>query len=170
MANPTMTLIGSPIVVGSGGVSSVTFSSIPQTYTDLVVKTSIRGSGSGTPDFSGISINGSTSNFTFKYIQGNSGGANSGSYAVAVNPPMDTSNFTANTFDNTEWYFPNYTSSNYKSISIDNATENNSSTNYLDLYAALWSNSAAITSITFTPSSGNYVQYSTFYLYGIASS
>ena len=37
MANPTMTLIASN-TVGSGGASSVTFSSIPQTYTDLVVK------------------------------------------------------------------------------------------------------------------------------------
>jgi hypothetical protein len=169
MANPTFTLIASN-TVGSGGASSVTFLSIPATYTDLLVKTSIRGSGSGTPDFSGISINGSTSNFNFRYIQGNGSGASSGSYSAAVNPPMDTSTFTANTFDNTEWYIPNYTSSNFKSISIDNSTENNSTTSYLSLYAALWSNTAAINSITFTPSSGNYVQYSTFSLYGINNS
>ena len=36
MANPTYVLIASN-TVGSGGASSVTFSSIPATYTDLVV-------------------------------------------------------------------------------------------------------------------------------------
>jgi hypothetical protein len=52
---------------------------------------------------------------------------------------------TANTFGNTEFYIPNYTSSNYKSFSVDGVTENNATAAFA-LYAGLWSNTAAITS------------------------
>ena len=77
---------------------------------------------------------------------------------------------TANTFANVSIYIPNYTSANYKSVSIDAVTENNATTAYAFLSAGLWSNTAAITSATITNSSGNYVQYSTAYLYGIKNS
>ena len=43
--------------VGSGGVSSITFSSIPQTYTDLVIKASVRTSRGFTNDALSIKLN-----------------------------------------------------------------------------------------------------------------
>jgi hypothetical protein len=80
------------------------------------------------------------------------------------------SSFTASTFANNEVTIPNYTSSNFKSYSVDSVTENNATQAYAIFVAGLWSNTAAITSITLGLSSANFVQYSTAYLYGIKNS
>ena len=61
----------------------------------------------------------------------------------------------------------NYTSSNNKSISIDNVTETNATNNEMAIIAGLWSNTAAITSIKLTPDSGSFATNSTFTLYGV---
>ena len=173
MANPTLILIASS-TVGSGGVSSVTFSSIPATYTDLVVKMSAR-----TASTTGIAVdnilaqfNGiTTSVYSEKGLGGNGSSAYSQSFSRSVvgTGLADTSSATSNTFGNTELYIPNYTSSNYKSTSADGVTENNATGSWVEMDAGLFSNTSPITSITFS-SNGNFVQYSTFYLYGINNS
>ena len=169
MANPTMTLIASN-TVGSGGVSSVTFSSIPQTYTDLVIKISARGNSTGNYDQLLFTFNGSTTSFTGKYIEGTGSTANSysGGRYVFVNGNAATTN----TFGNAEVYIPNYAGSQNKSYSLDDVGENNATNALSHLTAGLWSNTAAITSITLdTGAYGNGIlQYSTFYLYGIKNS
>jgi hypothetical protein len=172
MANPTMTLIGSPITVGSGGATSVTFSSIPATYTDLIVKASVRTNigGGQIYDSMDIAFNGVTTNITAKQLQGTGASAASTS-PTQIESIVDGGSATANTFANLEYYIPNYTSSNYKSASLDVVMENNATTAYMRLTAGLWSNTAAITSVGFTlPNSTSFVQYSTFYLYGIKNS
>ena len=159
------------ITVGAATAATVTFSGIPQTgYTDLVLKGTARGT-AGTTSILNVSFNGSTSNFTDRYIEGN--GASVGSFTDQ--PRMvglvNGSGATANTFTNFETYIPNYASANYKSASIDYVCENNATAAEQGLVASLWSDTAAITSIAFTgASSGNFVQYSTFYLYGIKNS
>jgi hypothetical protein len=51
---------------------------------------------------------------------------------------------------------------------IDVIGENNSASVFgLSMTAALWSNTAAITSVYFQASNGNITQYSTISLYGI---
>ena len=172
MANPTFTLIASN-TVGSGGASSVTFSSIPQTYTDLKVVVSARCDNSASYSSLSININGITSGFSLIGLEGGDSTTVS-SYASSTNAiayGLSAANSITNAFGNVELYLPNYTSSNYKSISSDGVSENNSSSTgaYRDLIASLWSNTAAITSLTFT-GSGNFVQYSTFSLYGIKNS
>ena len=159
MANPTMTLIASN-TVGSGGPTSVTFSSIPQTYTDLVVKTSPTGGG-GFLYFNSDS----TTVHTAKVLRADGGSASSVTQAI-----WNYIGFMGYTGTNTnnEWYIPNYTSSNQKSYSIDSVEEGNSGTHYMDMQANLWPSTAAITSITIT--NGPFTQYSTFYLYGIKNS
>jgi hypothetical protein len=169
MAN-TYTLIASS-TVGSGGASYVEFTSIPATYTDLKLVLSLRGDQTGTYASSFISFNGSSTGFTNKFIYGD--GATAGSYGGSTNQSADQNGdtTTSNTFASTEIYIPNYTSSNFKSVSIDGVTENNATTAYAELGALLWSNSAAITSIRISPNATkNWVQYSTAYLYGISSS
>jgi hypothetical protein len=156
------------ITVGAANAATVTFSNIPQTgYTDLVVKMSTRSSLAGLADDVEILFNGSSANFTGKYLQGNGGTATSGSYGRYVGTgPAATS--TANSFGNFEIYIPNYASANYKSFSVDSVEEENASSAYAEIIAGLWSNTAAITSITLDLVTGNFVQYSTFYLYGVA--
>ena len=152
--------------VGSGGIPSVSFLNIPQNYTDLVVKASIRLTGSGSPGF-GIYFNGSTSNFSGKGLYGTGTSALSFNATTANSATANSSSQTANTFTNSEWYVPNYTSSNFKSYSVDSVMENNATAAYQDLDAMLWSQTAAITSISVTSSSPGFAQYSTFHLYGI---
>lgn len=162
----SMTKISS-VTVGAGGASTVSFTGIPQTgYTDLVIKGTARGT-SSTTSILNVSFNGSTSGFTDRYIEGN--GASAGSY---LDQPrmvglVNGTGATANTFTNFETYIPNYTSANYKSFSADIALEDNTTIAYLELQTGLWSNAAAITSITLAPLSGSFVQYSTFTLYGV---
>ena len=156
------------ITVGAAGASSVTFSSIPQTgYTDLVIKSSAR-TVSGGPVYV-FQFNGSSTGWSYKSLEGYGSGtpASAGS-SNAYSGVVEGSN-TANTFNNNEHYIPNYAGSSYKTISCDSVTENNGTAAYATFYANSWSNTAAIASITITPSNAtNFVQYSTFYLYGVA--
>jgi len=176
MANPTMTLIASH-TTGSGGEQYATFSSIPQTYTDLVIKASLRNLnnnwGSGY-----IWLNG---NILTSYSNGNNGfyniklagsGTSASSGTNLDNINWTYSGMTTNTFGVAEIYIPNYTSSNYKSFSIDSTQEANATQSYGGITAELWQNTSAITSISigsYTSGDGP-AQYSTFYLYGIKNS
>jgi len=156
------------ITVGAAVASSVTFSGIPQTgYTDLVVKSSTRQTSTSVA-YATLKFNGSSANFTYRSLEGD--GSTAGSFNGSTGPfgVVTTSGNTANTFSNIEFYIPNYTSSNYKSYSSDSVSETNATGAYADLIAGLWSNTAAITSIELTPGAGNFAQYSTFYLYGVA--
>ena len=169
MANPTMTLIASN-TVGSGGVSSVTFSSIPSTYTDLKVVMSLRTNSAANYDNFTMSINSSTTSFTFIQIYGSGSAASSYAYTGGIIADIDAANNTVSTFSNLDIYIPNYTAANNKSYSVDSVQENNATLAYAEMLAGLWSNTSAITSLTFTSNNGSFVQYSTFYLYGISNS
>ena len=158
------------ITVGAAGASSVTFSGIPQTgYTDLVVKWSARSDKANKQESVYVNFNSSTTGFTSKWV----GGDGSAAYSLGTSTVESVgfcvaSTMTANTFSSTEMYIPNYTSSNYKSFSVDWVDEGNQTTVYNALIAGLWSNTAAITSIKLYPAANNFVANSTFYLYGVA--
>ena len=154
--------------VGSGGVASVTFSGIPQTgYTDLVVKYSGRANDNGISDGFAIRFNGTTTGYSGRNIGGDGTSVTSaggtGDRFLGINGTAST----ANTFTNGEVYIPNYTSSNFKSYSVDYSIENNGTANFMSLGAPIWSNTAAITSITLIDDGKDLLQHSTFYLYGI---
>jgi hypothetical protein len=152
--------------VGSGGASTIDFTNIPQNYTDLVLKISGRLNYAATAVGIQFGFNGQAAgtSITGKTIQGS--GSSAGSYS-AWQPNIDSASATANTFGSVDIYIPNYTSSNNKSASSNSVQEDNSSTAYAEMHAALWSNTSAINRITITPNSGSFVQYSTAYLYGI---
>jgi hypothetical protein len=172
MAN-TYTLITSSIV-GSGGVANIDFSSIPATYTDLLLKVSLRSDRALAVDGLVMRFNNDTTsgNYTAKRIYGT--GASSTVFSDSDNRGMaimngDTS--TASTFANAEIYIPNYAGSTAKSVSADGVSENNAAEGYPVLYAFLWSGTSAINRITISPDVGTLImQYSTAYLYGIKNS
>ena len=167
MAN-TYTLISS-VTVGSGGASSIDFTSIPSTYTDLLVKVSTRYDNANV-NYATLSFNGSSANFTYRSLEGS--GSAAGSYNGTTGPFGVTtiSTYTANTFSNIEVYIPNYAGSTNKSYSSDAVSENNATTAYADLIAGLWTQTTAINRVTLNATTGNFVQYSTAYLYGIKNS
>jgi hypothetical protein len=161
----TFELIASS-TVGSGGAATIDFTSIPSTYTDLVLKISGRLNYAATAVGLQFGFNGQAAgtSITGKTIQGSGSGVVSYS---AWQPNIDAASATANTFASVDIYIPNYTSSNNKSASSDSVQEDNTTTAYAEMHAALWSNTSAINRITITPNSGSFVQYSTAYLYGV---
>ena len=164
----TYTLIMPAVVVGSGGATDITFSSIPATYTDLVVKLSGRSTGSSIGVI--LKPNGSTSSISTKNLEGNGSSAISYS-STNILGYMPPSTATASTFGNLEIYIPNYAGSSYKSVSCDAVNETNATTAYSVLTAWLWSNTSAITSLTLASdgAGNNFAQYSTAYLYGVSN-
>jgi hypothetical protein len=145
--------------------ASIEFTSIPQTFTDLVVVASARNT--TTSEFYRIEINGSSANFTSRYLLGNGSLVSTGSESLAPYADMARSTYTANTFSNSQFYIPNYSGSTNKSISIDSVSENNATEAYASISAGLWSQTAAVTSVLFRPNSGNFAIGCIFSLYGI---
>ena len=158
------------ITVGSGGSASIAFTSIPGTYTDLILLSSLRSVNAANDLAMTLAFNGSTANFTSRYIYGNvpggTGVSGSNSY---FHGNVNGAGSTASVFTSTSLYIPNYAGSTNKSYSLDNTMENNSSTDYPFLVSGLWSVTSAITSITITNAS-NFAEYSSASLYGISKS
>jgi hypothetical protein len=167
MAN-TYELIASTTLASAQ--ANIDFTSIPSTYTDLVLEFSTRTANVEVATWLKIAFNGSASSFSSRYLVGN-GSAVSSSTLAQYGGDAVSANATSSTFCNVQIYIPNYTGSANKSYSVDSVTENNATSAYALLIAGLWSNSAAINQITLTPNTGaNFVQYSTAYLFGIKSS
>lgn len=165
----TMTLI-STVTVGAGGASSISWTGIPQSGTDLLILCSLRDTNGGVGINNLVRFNSdSASNYTNRYLAGNGTSTPSGSIAPAS--AIYASKYTgggdtASTFGNAVIYIPNYTSSIAKSVSSDGVEENFGADSFQWINAGLWSGTAAITSVTFAPTSG-FAQYSMASLYTI---
>ena len=169
MAN-TYTLISSNVL--TSGAATVTFSSIPATYTDLQIFCSARDADTGGAVVA-LSFNGVTTNLSSRNLTGNGSAASSGSStsALAISARSDSGDRTANTFGNSSFYVTNYASSTLnKSVSVDSVEETNATGAFMNMTAGLWSSTATITSLTLTPGVANFVTGSSFYLYGIKNS
>ena len=162
------------VTVGSGGASSIDFTSIPSTYTDLVVKLSGRLTSAAVTQTLTVQFNGSTSSYSSIQVRGNGTAASSVSNASGTDEinlgELTAATGTASTFGSLDLYVPNYAGSSNKSVSADAVSENNGTLAWSMLTAGLWSNTSAITSIKFLPSGGDFAQYSTAVLYGINKS
>jgi hypothetical protein len=177
MAN-TYTLIKGETTTSNA--SSYTFTAIPSTFTDLVLRTSIRSQNTGAVDFY-VRINGDTTStlYSTTYLNVYGGSASSGRYSSRnqweAQNSLESNSATANTFGSIEIYIPSYLSANNKAGSIalvaeDNATgfSGSGTGNAMEsLSSHLWRNAAAITSLTISPS---FLSGSSFYLYGIKNS
>lgn len=156
------------VTVGSGGAANIEFTSIPATYTDLVIKASLRDTRNGPANDFSLEINGSAANRTYRALKGDGSAVSSFNGTNASIGVEDGDTATASTFGNAEIYIPNYAGSNNKSISADSAQENNQTAAEVWMVASLWSQTSAITSLKLVPNNGfSYKQYSTATLYGI---
>ena len=172
MAN-TYTLIQAQTLASAA--ATVTFSSIPATYTDLVLQLSARSTYSGVGNQNlQIEFNGSAaSNYSMTWLLGTGSAASSARQAATTEGwvgDIDTATSTANTFGSLEIYIPNYASSNKKPFSSFSVQETNATVANIKTQALLWGLTNAITSIRFKPDGGNLDVGSSFYLYGIKNS
>lgn len=156
----------STVTVGAGGAASIDFTSIPGTYTDLLLVFSTRPGSTDTSWVQSLRFNGLTTNLSMRTLEGDGATATSGTNATRIDPINEGSNATANTFSNGQAYIPNYAGSTNKSVSIDSISETNATTAYQRLAAGLWSSTAAITQVSLIAPT-TYAQYSSASLYGI---
>jgi hypothetical protein len=161
-----MKLIATQTLTSAG--PSISFSSIPNNFTDLYVLLSLRMARSTTGGAVKMRINGSDTNFSWRSLQGNGSGVSNDSQTDSNLFWTDGANQTANTFGNIAIYIPNYAGSTNKSISVDAVDENNATESYQRITAGLWSNTAAITSLSWSDNSASdWVAGTTASLYGI---
>ena len=171
----TYTLISSNVL--SSSAASVTFSAIPSTYTDLVIRMSTRGNDSGAAyERIALEFNADASTiYSVTYLTGDGssvGSSRSSSYAYINQIFTDGSTSTSNTFGTTEIYIPSYTASQNKPLSVVSFSEENTATGVFGrAIAGLYRSTAAISSIKFYPTYGTTIASgSSFYLYGIKNS
>ena len=166
----TYTIISS-VTVGSGGAATIAFTSIPATYTDLLVMHSMRTTtGTYNSEDMAINFNGSDANFNWRILRADQSSVTSSNNTNNLWSRINEASATANTFSPGQFYITNYASSNYKSISQENFIQTNNAAKITDMNAVLWSNTAALTSITlFHRFSNTIAEHSTAYLYGISN-
>lgn len=158
----TYTLINSSVLTGNTG--SVTFSSIPATYTDLIFVMNIIGN-AGQQIY--YQINGDTAtNYSGTYLSGNGTSATSARFTsqtvapVGIVPNTSTTNPNFNAIIN----FQDYSNTTTYKTAISRA---NNASNGVEATASLWRSTAAINSININSSTSSFAAGSIFKLYGI---
>ncbi len=159
------------VTVGSGGASSITFSSIPATYTHLQIRSISRGTFAGSNTPVRFTVNSDTgSNYSTHWLTGNGSSASASAetsvaYLYSFRQPANTA--TASAFGTGITDILDYTSTNkYKTVRSLSGYDTNGA-GEIHLFSGLWMNTNAITSITMFPNVDNFAQYSQFALYGI---
>ena len=158
--------------VGAGGAASITFSSIPSTYKHLQIRGIARTSTATSSDVDvKLQFNSDTgSNYSIHYLYGTgtttgSGYTSSNSYATGGVVIKDGN--TASVFNGSVVDVLDYASANKnKTVRALSAWDANGSGNVY-LNSGAWFNTAAVSTITLTPWSGNFMQYTQFALYGV---
>jgi len=164
----TNTYVALDLKTVTSAVSSVTFTSIPSTYTDLVLVVNALGVGTNVDENCSIQLNGDTgSNYSTTRIRGNGSAASSDrdtSATSAIAGIITVKSTDDNTRCNFTVNFQNYANTTtYKTW----LSRSNSAAYNVQAMANLWRSTSAINSIKFQINSNNFAVGSTFSLYGI---
>tara|TARA_R100001163_G_C4963934_1_gene126604 strand:- start:87 stop:617 length:531 start_codon:yes stop_codon:yes gene_type:complete len=160
----------------SGSANYFEKTSISSSYDHLYFLASIRGDVSAYTDWSSFQLNGDTtdSNYDYQYLRADGTGSLSTGFAgYAWGSYFPAASAGADNFGCVEMWIPNYANStNKKSVLTRGVAPNDSTTTgqfAIDTAGTLWNNTAAINAFKFMVYGGsdNFVQYSTFTLYGI---
>ena len=164
MATPTYDLLDSTTLASSA--SSVTFSSIDQSYGDLVVVISAKGTENSR--YLRGRINNDTNYYYYRVsARGDGSSAFSGNTNGSYNYfELAFDNYSDTDFTQTILSIFDFANTDKQSPMLERTNRFNGSTN---MAAHRWNNTAAMTSVNFFFSSGSIAAGSTFYLYGIAS-
>jgi hypothetical protein len=158
-----------PIATQTVGTATqtITFSSIPQTYTDIVVASAIQVSGNVNV---WVRFNSDTgSNYSFTTLQGNGSTGVSGRSANDTKIQLDSvayPYFAGTGFSPNLVHVFNYSNATVYKTCLLRA---NNATVGVSLFCGLWRNTAAITSISFIAGAVNFSVGTTFTLYGVKS-
>lgn len=156
--------------VGAGGLATINFTSIPQTYQHLQFRCFFANS-SVTIDDSRWRWNGDTTvanYYTLHQLRGDGASAVGGAFNPGVAFSYlgfysdSTTHFTALVVDVLD-----YTSTTKNKVMRSFGGYDKNGSGYVFLRSSLWMNLAALSSVSITPMAGTFVQFSSFALYGI---
>ena len=160
------------VTVGSGGASSITFSSIHSTYTHLQIRGISRSTYVGSGDGTIVQFNGDTgSNYAYHLLIGTGSSvvaAANSSYTYMYVGDTTGSTSTSGMFGTFVLDLLDYTNGNkYKTLRTLNGNDQNGSGS-VRFVSGLWQNTAAVNAITINSFNGaGFAQYSSFALYGV---
>jgi len=152
------------VTVGAGGASTLTFSSIPSTYTHLQVRSLANNS---TTTNIWMRINSDTgANYATHYLNGNGSSAGTSSYVnqgdgiyYGYNEAVQSCGAVLDLLD--------YTNTNKFKTSRNLTGFDNNGSGQIFLWSGLWRSTSAVTALTIYSQAGTFTQYSSFALYGI---
>jgi len=149
--------------------ASFSFTSIPQTYTDLKVVVSHRTNGASSWSNILCRFNSTSSTYTNRYLQGNGGSIGQGTASGGMFGDLIQNAQQASTFAVSETYILDYSSTVHKKVySGEGVASVDGATGFQQINTNSYDSTDAITSVQITTSNGDsFVQYSTACLYGI---
>lgn len=161
------------VTVGSGGTSTVTFSSIPSTYQHLQLRIIARGLNSGNEcQFNYSFNNDGGSNYSFHLLRGDGSAAYADGYgsmdSVKAQGRYPAATATANVFGVGISDFLDYANTNKNKTVRTLGGNDRNGAGQVYYTSAAWYNTSAINEIDITNADGTGIaQYSSFALYGI---
>lgn len=170
----SLRFIASANTNSGSSTSPISFTSIPSTYTDLLVYLSLKSTASGTEQFSRFYINNVANQYHWQRAQG--AGLSISVDRTTSSQPYWTfivpgGSAPSAQFSNTFIYIPNYKNTSiYKSPSVSSNQTNSNTNNRNTFEMSGWSGiTAAINRIDIQMDFGDIAQFCTMYLYGIDS-
>jgi hypothetical protein len=158
--------------VGSGGSSTITFSSISSSYQHLQIRVMARGNNANTYDSFYVRFNSdSGNNYTFRSLQSDGATVSSNSispYSGLRGTELSGNTATANIFGVAIIDIIDFSSTvKYKTGKVLGGVDRNG-TGAVTINSGIWANTAAVNSVTIVPVFGtSFLQYSSFALYGM---
>jgi hypothetical protein len=151
--------------VGSGGSSSISFTSIPSTYTHLQIRIFIGGSFPAGDIVCWLNNDTTAANYNRHYVYGQGSTVTAESATSLGLVPGYSVNVGGSVQD-----ILDYANTNKNKTARSLWGYDANGTGFVGLYSGLWRNTSAINRIDYVPASGTFPQYSSFALYGIKGS
>ena len=152
--------------VGAGGAPFVLFENIPQTYTHLQIRGILGATTNGTPYIQfNNEVTGTNYSWHHLFTSGSAVNANGGvnqefCYFHYLTSSGFGGSFVMDILD--------YSNSNkHKTLRTISGFENNGSSSEMALWSGNWRSTAGINTIKITAAAGNFLQYTSFALYGV---
>lgn len=162
------------VTVGSGGASSVEFTSIPSTFKHLQIRAISRTNRGDNQDLMTVRFNSDSSSvYAYHSLYGNGSSAGAADTGTSTGTPWSGvtagGNAGASMFGAVIWDVLDYQNTNkYKTLRLLSGTDQNSTAGRIYFQSNLWQSTSAISTVTIIPTYGSsFSQYSHFALYGI---
>lgn len=173
----TFTQIANYTITGSAA-SSIDIQSIPSTYTDLVVKLSLRHTTAGGEDTPYVRFN-NDSGSNYDQVFGSARGSGSGTPAQSSGGTtaswigtLPGAGDTSDSFASIDLFIPNYANTSYYKVHYaESVTEGMAASLYTRVFGSTWKSTSAINRITVAVNSGYSLAVgSSVNIYGISKS